>query len=142
MYTLRCAKVGKGGALGHFPGFYATYIRARLTICILDNGKQGALLGMKVKTHKAAFHLGVRGLLITIRLKQSSLTEIHYFIEILTGNPQTYKTDNSVLNALIGMGYQVHLHLLSQISFLSDQWQCQISKPAKKKMNRAVKGEI
>ena len=45
--------------------------------------------------HKAPFHQGLHCLL---RLKQSSGTDIHHFIEILTGNPLKYiLIDNSIL---------------------------------------------
>ena len=51
--------------------------------------------------HKATFHQDLHGL---IRQKQSSETEIHHFIEILTGNPLKNNMNNSMLNVSICMG--------------------------------------
>ena len=54
--------------------------------------------------HKAAFHQGLHCLL---RSKQFSGTEIHLFIEILTGNPFKDIMDNSIPVASISVGQSI-----------------------------------
>ena len=53
--------------------------------------------------HKAALCSISSGSALFAKIKQSTRTEIHHFIDILTGNPLKYKIDNSILSVSICM---------------------------------------
>ena len=79
--------------------------------------------------HKAAFHQGLHCLL---RYKQSSVIEIHTFIEISTCNPFKYKMANSILIVSICLviihknkkGYAKYFEILSPLITLTLDIRC------------------